>query len=140
MRGFAERLIACEAEGNASANTGNKGGFRVCDKIRVHLGTSLGVAGFRALLLRAFALAGTEVPSLLGVHLRPDGSLEDEDEVSAKLKPKELAEGGIVVVAQLLGLLAAFIGEGLMLRFLCEIWPQLSLGEMEFDEGNTNEE
>jgi hypothetical protein len=36
-----------------------------------------------------------------------------------------MAEGSVVLVAQLLALLVAFIGENLTLRMVREVWPKL---------------
>jgi hypothetical protein len=52
------------------------------------------------------------------VHVKPDGSLEGLSNLR-----NEDAEAGVVLIAQLLGLLVAFIGESLMLRILLDVWP-----------------
>jgi hypothetical protein len=36
-----------------------------------------------------------------------------------------MTEGGVVLVAQLLGLLVAFVGERLTLKIVREVWPNL---------------
>jgi hypothetical protein len=56
--------------------------------------------------------------------------LEGLDELAAQVDPKEIAEGSIVLVAQLLGLLVAFIGENLTVRLVREVWPKLSLSDL----------
>jgi len=85
----------------------------------------MGKAGFRALLSRALALANAEVPSLRAVRVNADGSLEGFEELYAQLPPEEFFEGRVVLLAQLLGLLVAFIGENLTLRLVREVWPKL---------------
>jgi len=136
MREFAERLIAYEGRGNGPFGTKTPAAFHVREKLRVHLATLMGNAGFRALLSRALAQAVGEVPSLRAVHVKSDGSLGGVDELEAQADAKEIAEGGIVLLAQLFGLLAAFIGETLMLRIVCDVWPKLALNDLNvFKEG-----
>ncbi len=40
------------------------------------------------------------------------------------LPPHELAEAELVLIANLIGLLATFVGEGLTLSLIRDIWPQ----------------
>ena len=54
---------------------------------------------------------------------------------SAKHNPDELFEGGVVLLAQLLGLLVAFIGETLTLRLVREVWPEVPLDDLDFGKG-----
>ena len=132
MRNFAKRLIAYETRGNRSFETKKTpAAFHVCDKLRAHLSTFLGNAGFRALLARALALAVAEVAWLRAMHVKADGSLEGLDELEAQVDPNEIFEGCVVLLAQLLGLLVAFIGEDLTLRLVREVWPQLSLNNLD---------
>ena len=139
MRHFAKRLTVYERRANTASETKALSAFRVCEKLRAHLGTFMGTAGFRELLSCALPRANVEVPWLGAVHVNADGALEGLEELHAKHKPDELFEGGVVLVAQLLGLLVAFIGETLTLRFVHEVWPEvpldnLDLGKREEDE------
>ena len=136
MRDFAERLIAYETRGNKSSGTKTPAAFLVGEKLRPHLATLMGNAGFRALLSRALALANAEVPWLRAVHVKADGSLEGLDELEAQVDPDEISEGSVVLLAQLLGLLVAFIGENLTLRLVREVWPKLSLNDLDFGKGD----
>ena len=113
--------------------------FLVDEKLRPHLTTVMGNVGFRALLSRALALAGAEVSWLRAVHVKADGSLEGLDELEVQVKPGEIAEGKIVLLAQLLGLLVAFIGENLTLWLVHEAWPELSLDGLDLGAGDANE-
>ena len=139
MRDFAERLIAYETRGNKSSETKPQAGFLVGEKLRQQLATLMGNAGFRALLSRALALGNAEVPWLRAMHVQADGSLEGLDELGAQVHRDEIFEGGVVLLAQLLGLLVAFIGEELTLRLVREAWPELSLNNFDFGKGNKNE-
>jgi hypothetical protein len=56
-------------------------------------------------------------------------------ELQAQLAPAQFAEGRTVLLAQLLGLLVAFIGEGLTVRLVHEAWPDLSHSELNFGKG-----
>jgi len=74
---------------------------------------------------RALAVARAEVPALAAVRLRADGSLEGFE----SLGPDRGPGAGVVVVAQVLGLLVTFIGEPLTLRLVRDAWPDLPAAE-----------
>ena len=135
IREFARLLSAYEARGNKSARTKPPAAFPVSDKLRPHLATLVGNAGYRALLARALGLAGGEVPWLRGLHVKVDGTLEGLEELHAKVSADEFIKGRSVLVAQLLGLLVAFIGENLTLRLVQEIWPKVPLDNLDFGKG-----
>ncbi|HEU6448477.1 MAG TPA: hypothetical protein VFV23_08575 [Verrucomicrobiae bacterium] len=135
MRNFARRLIACETMGKKSSATKPLAAFLVIEKLLPHLTTLMGNAGFRALLSRALALAGAEVPWLRSLHVKADGSLDGLEELETKVEMKKIAGGGVVLVAGLLGLLVAFIGEKLTLQMVREVWPKLSPNDLNFDKG-----
>ena len=139
MRDFAERLIAYETRGNKSSETKAPAAFLVSEKLRPHLAALLGNVGFRALLSRALALANTDIPWLRAVHVKADGSFEALDELGAQVDPDKIFEGRVVLLAQLLGLLVTFIGELLTLRLVREVWPKLSLNEVDLGTRDKNE-
>jgi len=136
MRHFAKRLTVYERRGNKPSETKTPSAFQVCEKLRVHLAIFMGNTGFRELLSCALPRANAEVPWLRTVHVKADGSLEGLEELNAKRNPDELFEGGVVLVAQLLGLLVAFIGEDLTLRFMSEVWPDVPLDDLAFCKGD----
>jgi hypothetical protein len=138
MRVFAGRLIACEATQKRDRGTKTPAIFPVPEKLRPHLTTFMGNAGFRALLLRALALAGAEVPWLRAVQVSSAGSLEVSHELAEKVAAKEIIEGGVVLLAQLLGLMVAFIGEKLTLQLVRDIWPRLSIKELNGSKGDSS--
>jgi hypothetical protein len=125
-RNLAKRLIALEKKGHPSSEARPLAGFYVCEKLRPTLAILLGNAGYHALLSRALALAAAEVAWLGAVHVHTDGSLQGLAELDTQLDPAEIAEGRIVLLAQLLGLLVAFIGDDLTMRLTREVWPKLS--------------
>lgn len=126
MRDFAGRLIAYETRANKSSRTNPAAAFQVCEKLRPQLAIMIGNGGFRALLTRAIALAKSEVPWLGTVQVKADGSLAGLEDIEVQADPEDIARGGVVLVARLLGLLVAFIGEKLMLRIVCDVWPELA--------------
>jgi hypothetical protein len=140
IRDLAERLIAYETRGNKSSGTKKPAAFPVCEMLRPHLATLMGDSGFRALLSRALVRAETDVPSLRAFQVKADGSLAGLDKLEVQADPEELAKGSVVLVAQLLELLVAFIGESLTRRLVLEIWPKLSVNDLDWGQGDKNEE
>ena len=138
MRDFAERLIVCETTGRP-AEAKPFAAFNVCTRLRPPLATLMGNVGFRALLSRSLALACTEVPWLRALHVKADGSFGGLEELQAQVDPKEFAEDSTVLLAQLLGLLTAFIGQDLTLRLVREVWPKASLNDVNLGKGDKNE-
>jgi hypothetical protein len=136
MRSIAERLITYETPKKASAATANTANFQVTERLRPHLATLMGHGGFRALLSRALVLARVEVSWLRAVQVNTDGILEGLATPHARLTPAEFREGRVVLLAQLLGLLVAFIGPGLTSRLVGEIWPQLAADKLDFGNGD----
>lgn len=139
MRNFAKRLIADEARGNKIAEAKTPADFNVFEKLRPNLAALMGGAGFCALLSRALALAKAEVPRLGAIHVKADGSLEGTEKLHAQLDRDEFFECRVVLLAQLLGLLVAFIGEKLALRLVSEVWPKARLDDLDFGNGGQNE-
>ena len=117
LRDFAQRLIATEAMETSSPATKPPTAFAVLEKMRPHLTQVLGDLGFRAVLSRSLVRANAQV------HLQPVGIFESLGELEAKVGPKEVAEGRVVLLAELLGLLAELIGEGLTLKLVRQGLP-----------------
>jgi hypothetical protein len=124
MRSVAKGLIALETPGRKWSAAKTPAGFQVIEKVRPHLANLMGNGGFQALLARALVLARVEVSWLSAVRMKTDGTFEGLEEAHAQLDPAEFLEGGIVLVAQLLGLLAGFIGPDLTSRLVGEVWPK----------------
>ena len=139
MRTVAMRLIVHEARGNKPSVAKAAADFSTCEKLGPHLATLVGNGGYQALLSRALALAQAEVPWLSAVHVKADGTLEGVEAHYAQLGPDKFFEGRVVLFAQLLGLLVAFIGGDLTLRLVREVWPNAKLDGLEFGtEGKKN--
>jgi hypothetical protein len=136
MLDFAQRLIAYETRANNSSKNKTPGAFHVCEKLRPHLAMLMGKAGFRALLSRALTVAHAEFPWLRAVQINPDGSLAGWEASQSQGDEKARDQGGVFLVAQLLGLLVAFIGENLTFRLVREAWPKLAFKDLNLDKGD----
>ena len=58
------------------------------------------------------------------MQIAADGSLQGLDELGPQVGKDQTAEGGAILIAQLIGLLLTFIGEGLTLRMVQDVWPE----------------
>lgn len=126
---ISERLLAHEARENQTQAVRTPAARLVCDKLRPPLATLMGRTGFCALLSRALALTSTEATWPGVVQVKPDGTLLGWDLLEGKISRKELAEASKALIARLLGLLVAFVGEDLTFRLLREIWPEEALND-----------
>jgi hypothetical protein len=130
MRDLAHRLLAYEAFADKTPEPADSATLRVYEKLREGLGEFAGVAGFQSLASRALALARTEAPILSAVRVSADGALLGLGEIEHqfdidKIRAGEFpaGEGGIILIARLLGLLLIFLGEPITLRLLRNAWP-----------------
>jgi hypothetical protein len=136
---LASRLITHETLGNNSSEGKRPLAFQVGDTLRPRLATLMGNGGFRALLSRALVLAKGEVLWLRTVQVNADGALEGMEALRGKLDSAEFRKGQVVLMAQLIGLMVAFIGPNLTLHLVSDIWPQISVGNLELSNGSKNE-
>jgi hypothetical protein len=123
-RHLAQRLLAYEAVAGENSEAAESAAFRVFAKLRRPLITLAGLAGFRSLLSRALTLARAEDPSLSAVQVAADGSLKGLDELGSQTDKEQARDGGVILIAQLIGLLLIFIGERLTLRLVQDVWPE----------------
>ena len=123
-RHLAQRLLTYEAAAGENSESTESSALRVCERLRQPLIILAGVAGFRSLLSRALTLARAEAPSLSAVQVAADGSLKGLDELASQGDKEEAIDGGAILIAQLIGLLLTFIGEGLTLRLVQDVWPK----------------
>ena len=125
-RELAQRLIAYESAAGKTSEPTKFAAFRVCETLRQPLSALAGVAGFRSLLSRALTLARTEAPGLRAVQVAADGSLQGLDELELQIDKDLAREAGVILIAQLIGLLLFFMGEGLTVKLvISEVLPQL---------------
>ena len=115
---LAQNLIAHESATGKTSEPMELAAFRVCDTLRVPVCALAGVDGFRALLFRALALARADVPILSVLQVAADGSLQGLDELGRQIDKDQIREGGVILIAQLLGLLLTFIGETMTSRLV----------------------
>ena len=123
-RHLAQRLLAYETAAGKNSEPTESAAFRVCAKLRQPLITLAGVAGFRSLLSRALTLARAEAPSLSAVQIAADGSLKGLGEIEPQIDKDQTREGGAILAAHLIELLLTFIGAGLTLRLVQDVWPE----------------
>jgi hypothetical protein len=109
----------------------------VCEKLRPKLAALMGDTGFRALLSRAVALASAEIPSLCKLTIDASDSLVYPEAIGGEAAAAADIEGSVVLVAQLLSLLVAFIGEILTRQVLREVWPGLRATDSNFKTGDS---
>jgi hypothetical protein len=138
MRRFARRLMGQEMPlESKSSYVPGQATFQVLDDLRPQVVKLMGMAGFRGLLSRAIAVGSDEVRWLRAVHIAADGSLEGFEE-HAQLSPAEFAEGKIVLLAQLLGMLVDSIGADSTVRLVLDTWPNLSLDDLNLGNGEAD--
>ncbi|MCW5717875.1 MAG: hypothetical protein KIS68_08615 [Bauldia sp.] len=137
MRDLASLLKASETP---AAGAGDPATFGAIEKLRPHLSMLMGRSGFEALVARALVLAIAEVPWLTAVRVVADGELEGLALARPATNAAEFARGEVVLLAQLLGLLEAFIGPALTLRIVNPLWPQLSFDGADFSTAANDEE
>jgi hypothetical protein len=58
------------------------------------------------------------------VQVAADGSLKGLNELEPQIGKEQARDEGAILIAQLLGLLLTFIGEGLTLRLVQDVWPE----------------
>jgi len=139
IRAFVKRLIAHEAQQGKPSGSDMPGAFDVCEKLRPRMTTLMGTVGFQVLLSRALALASHGVPGLSVVQVKADGSLDGLKDLHAQNNPDEFIEGGVLLFAQLFGLMVLIIGEHLTLHLLGEVWPKSPLRNLNLGNGRKNE-
>ena len=117
-RDLAQRLLAYEGSAGNTSEPAEFAAFRVCERLRPLVCAMVGVAGFRPLLSRALTLTKAEVPSLSAVEIVADGSLQFLDGLGPQIDEDQFREGGVILVAHLLGVLFLVIGEAVTLRLV----------------------
>jgi hypothetical protein len=139
LKNLAIRLISYETNGNKSSGKINPAAFQILEMLRPHLAALMGNGGSRALLSRALVLANAEVPWLRMMYVNADGSLQELEQARTRHEPDEFLRGRVVLLAQLLGMLVALIGESLTLHLVREVWPKVPLNNLGFANGVNDE-
>jgi hypothetical protein len=123
MRELARQLLAANRNATSSDPRVHEA-VALCETLRIVLTKFAGADGYAALLKRALALARAEVPALKNVTLGANCDLEGFEE---SVVGEQRGETAVALVAHLLTLLVAFIGEPLTVRLVREAWPDASL-------------
>ena len=131
MRDLAHRLLAYEAVAGKTSESKDVATLRVYEKLRQSLSALAGVAAFESLAFRALTQAKSEAPGLWAVEVATDGSLQGlgEPEPPLDIDNDSAGEGGVVLIARLLGLLLIFLGEALTLNLISDLWPDSALDD-----------
>ncbi len=88
---------------------------------------------------RALTLATLEAPQLVSLRITTNDERADLYEYEPGLTPNDVMDGGVILLAQLLGLLGTFIGESLTERIVRGVWPKLPLGDWNENNGAKHE-
>ena len=138
MRDLARRLLTYEAAVDKTSEPVESATLHVYEKLRQSLVAFAGTAGFQSLAFRALTQAKSEAPSLWAVQIAADGSLKGLGEFEPQLvefEPQlgsdkdQASEGGVILIARLLGLLLVFLGEALTLRLVQSAWPDAAFDD-----------
>lgn len=107
----------------------------ICRYVASELEGMLGSGGVRSLMTRALHLARREHPSLESVTMSPGPVIgfTGLTEAMASRNPTAVA-AGTSVLAQLLGLLVALLGEDLGLQPVRKFWPHVAPSVREVEE------
>jgi len=124
-RDFARSLVDREADASATIPQTQPATVRVYERLRRQLGSLVGVDGFQAVASRALALAKSQSPRLNAVQVTANGGLRGLDEVESPANTD--GGGGIVLIAQLLGLFLTFLGEATTLRLIEDLHLRVDL-------------
>jgi hypothetical protein len=128
-RDLARSLVASEADANATSQQTKPASVRIYEKLRRQLGEPVGVDGFQALASRALVLATSQAPKLSAVQVTASGELRGLSDVESQdgSSKGENNEAGVILIAQLLGLFLAFLGETTTLRLIEDLRLQVEV-------------
>ena len=133
IRDWARRLVASEASAEPLSAQTEVATLRVYQKLRQKLCAPVGADGFHALASRALSLTQSQYPRLSAVQVMASGDLHGLGEVGLQTGVDEESEVGTILIAQLLGLFLALLGEDTTVRLIdgsplwSEVTPELDL-------------
>lgn len=125
MRELARRLVASSP---IVSDPRMQGATLVNESLRDALAQFAGTEGFLALLRRALALAGAELPALQGAKVSAQGRIEGIEQFLTHAGTAR-EEAAVAVTAHMLDLLVTLIGEPLTRRLVRQAYPKASLEE-----------
>jgi hypothetical protein len=136
MRDLARCLLIYEASAGKASESKESATLRVYERLRQSLCEFAGTAGFQSLASRALVLAKAEAPSLSAAKVTADGYLQGLAEIGPEIDMDknqggafQAGEGGVILIARLLGLLLIFLGAAMTLRLLRDVWPAAAFNE-----------
>lgn len=130
QRDLARWLLAQELGDAPAAEALPDAAERACQKLCQRLARMLTAAGCQALLTRALHLARGEFPFLDGVRAgaTADAYLDGLRAKAEGIEPATIHDALTAILAGVIGLLTTFIGEGLVLRAVRDVWPDAPFG------------
>jgi hypothetical protein len=136
MLDLARHLLVYETKAGKDSEATESATLRVYEKLRGNLCVFAGVAGFQSLAFRALTLAKSEDSSLVAVQVAADGNLQGMSSIepSNGADKDDVHEGGVILIARLLGLLHLFVGAALTMTLIKELWQDAA-----FDDGNSGD-
>ena len=125
-REVARRVLELEGAVRGGPEELARAAETICGKLHAELVDLFGPTGVHALLGRALYLARRDYPFLHGVvpEVEPGGRLRGLDDSLRGREPAEAGASVAAVVAHLIGLLVAFLGEELGVYPVRKIWPE----------------
>jgi len=126
LRAVARELLHLEACQGKTLEGQKSCASTTFEKLRLYLSKLVSAAGFHSLLTRALTEGRKQDLALEGMRVRDGGHLEG----LAEMTPSETAKALEVLLANLLELLFSFIGKELTVQLLRDVWPDLSLDEL----------
>ena len=127
IRDWARRLIASEVDADAHSEQTEFATLRAYEKLRRQLCAPIGADAFQALASRALSLAKSQFPRPSAVQLTANGGLRGFGEVEFQMDTDEDGEVGIILIAQLLGLFLALLGEAALVRLIESVPLQIDV-------------
>ena len=119
----ARSLVAGDSSAQVAA-----GAVHACERLTYHLARLIGEIGIRTLLARSVALTSARFPWLANTVPgtapadAPWASLGTAMELQ---DPHTASEAFVDLLSGFVGLLERLIGEGLVMRLLQEVWPEV---------------
>jgi hypothetical protein len=137
VQDLARRLVVQETSQQKDHEAGSLPALCAVEKLRGPLSRLVGTAAFQSLLTRALSLASAYTPWLVPLRIEPDSSVVWSGSVPSGETSEKSSEGGAALLAELIGLLIAFVGQGFTLLVLRNVWPNANLDQMRTEHGIT---
>ena len=143
LHDLARRVLATEADSSHTPQEMAEAMARACKRLHQRLDLFVGAGGFHALISRALFLARKEFSWLDKVHVEehPGCVLNGLRESVGGVDAAEASAGFAALIANVIWLLATFIGEDITLDLVHETWPAIgnaaagSVGKKELSDG-----